>query len=312
MSSPSFAFAEFTPAESSPSAPRNTSDQEKNGALDVLKRKRERDKQSQRRKRQRERDYTASLLERIQQLENRLEDTIPRNQDASKHQETLENGRSGESSSRDALEERVNSLSDVVKDLVDVFQGRHTKGADLLRQSLEQGSCPSTLVVLSPGSERSPPSERKISDAHDVELMQPQPTSTGFVRSILSSLPPDILISSNDLNRLLLVPEWLRIPLYISTPLHGPEMLSRGQRLAAFVQELRTSRVPNIALLCPAQPKPMDLLYGGSSNILANFVNVEIRHEPFLPPERFAASWLLYLYFRVSAHSSPILHCLYF
>lgn len=301
MSNPPFTIANFTPADSSPPDAGNQSDQDKHGPLEVLKRKRERDKQSQRRKRQRERDYTASLLERIKHLEKRLEDVSPRSTDCFNAQATVEHSDAADLDrhERDTLEKRVDHLHQVVKDLVDIFQGRSSKDVDRIQNLPNTVTYPQSLPTPSSGSELCHANpEGQGFDPRQVGPSLPRRPST-FVRSTISSLPPDTTISANELNRLLVIPEWLRIPFFSTTPLVGPEMLSRGQRLESFIQELRTSRVQDIPLICPPTPKPVDLLYGGSRNLLANFVSVEIRHEPFLPPERFAASWLLYLYFRV-------------
>ncbi|KEQ68110.1 hypothetical protein M436DRAFT_29969, partial [Aureobasidium namibiae CBS 147.97] len=43
-------------------------------------------------------------------------------------------------------------------------------------------------------------------------------------------------------------------------------------------------------------PQPVDILYGGSDNPLANVIAAKMSIEPILAPEHFAWSWLMYLY----------------
>jgi hypothetical protein len=54
--------------------------------------------------------------------------------------------------------------------------------------------------------------------------------------------------------------------------------------------------------LCPPVPKAMDLLFGGSLNLLANFVFSELAQMPFLTPEKFGACSLIYTLLRVGVH----------
>ncbi|EEU33814.1 uncharacterized protein NECHADRAFT_17059, partial [Fusarium vanettenii 77-13-4] len=55
----------------------------------------------------------------------------------------------------------------------------------------------------------------------------------------------------------------------------------------------------------PETPKAVDLLFGGSSNLLANAVSEEAGPYALLPPEKFAISWLSYLFLRWLATPSP-------
>lgn len=100
------------------------------------------------------------------------------------------------------------------------------------------------------------------------------------------------------LDSLLATPIWLRRPLHKWAPSPGGRPWSRGVRLASFFQE--TQSCPEIVSVCTPRPKVIDILFGGSKNLLANMIVAEVAKEALLLPEKFATSWALYVYCRVS------------
>ena len=105
-----------------------------------------------------------------------------------------------------------------------------------------------------------------------------------------------LVVPSTLLETLLDSPVWLRLPLF-SVKLQDPNYLVSGASLTPLIARLRAT--PDLATSCLDLPKPIDLLFGGSSNLLANTVAAELRDLPILPPEKFATSWVSYLYCRV-------------
>ncbi|KAL6229319.1 hypothetical protein BDW75DRAFT_235296 [Aspergillus navahoensis] len=74
------------------------------------------------------------------------------------------------------------------------------------------------------------------------------------------------------------------------------QFLRRGEMFAPLLAHLRAE--PGMEAACPPYPKVLDLFFGGSSNLLANFVHSEISGLPLLLPEKFASMYLVYLYLR--------------
>ncbi|KAK9776783.1 putative BZIP domain-containing protein [Seiridium cardinale] len=105
-----------------------------------------------------------------------------------------------------------------------------------------------------------------------------------------------ITIAVDHLNSLLNSPAWLRLPLLTHSPLPGPQLLLRSEMFGSVIERLRST--PNVAASLPATPKVLDLLFGGSQNELANLIVSFLTPYPSLAPERFAMSWLIYLYYR--------------
>ncbi|EAT77840.1 hypothetical protein SNOG_14648 [Parastagonospora nodorum SN15] len=105
-------------------------------------------------------------------------------------------------------------------------------------------------------------------------------------------------ISSSTAKRLSV--EWLRMPLSDMSTI--PSFEASSQLVKTLLQ---LQKDPDSPTYCPADPKPIDLLYAGSSNILANAVVAGASDLPLLPPERFASSWMVYKFCRVkSPHPS--------
>ncbi|KIW04976.1 uncharacterized protein PV09_04138 [Verruconis gallopava] len=104
-------------------------------------------------------------------------------------------------------------------------------------------------------------------------------------------------VSLSVLKKLLDTPEWLRTPLWnVDRPNANFRFLERGQGFVPLMAQLRAT--PSMAEKCPPVPKAIDLLFGGSSNVLANFVVDELAGLPLLSPEKFASCWHIYLYCR--------------
>lgn len=53
-------------------------------------------------------------------------------------------------------------------------------------------------------------------------------------------------------------------------------------------------RRPDLVHSSPAQPQPVDLLYGSKNNFLADVINKSLRSWPCRDPERLAGGWLVY------------------
>ncbi|KAK7752968.1 hypothetical protein SLS62_005127 [Diatrype stigma] len=51
---------------------------------------------------------------------------------------------------------------------------------------------------------------------------------------------------------------------------------------------------PELALISPDHPQPLELLYGSKTNLLANDIHASTRRWPCRDPERLAAGWLTY------------------
>jgi hypothetical protein len=136
-------------------------------------------------------------------------------------------------------------------------------------------------------------------------LTLPSPSTISIPESLgpVCSLEARISVSPDVLSTLLSTPEWHRIPQWnVARPSEGYRFLTRGQGFASLKAQLRES---DMKALCPPVPKVMDLLFGGSHNLLANFVFAELAQMPFLTPEKFGACTLIYTYLRVSDCLEP-------
>ncbi|KAI9373935.1 hypothetical protein BJX61DRAFT_551919 [Aspergillus egyptiacus] len=136
--------------------------------------------------------------------------------------------------------------------------------------------------------------------AADTDLSHPGYTYAAACSSALWSAPASrpstaLVVSSALLETLLDSPVWLRLPLF-SAKQQDPHYLLSGASLTPLISQLRAT--PDLAASCLDLPKPIDLLFGGSSNPLANTVASELRDLPILAPEKFATSWVSYLYCR--------------
>lgn len=246
---------------------------------DALQRKRERDKRSQRNKRQREREYIASLETRIREL---------------KAATTLVHHAHGDT----IIPEEEPWLDK---------RERNRLSQRIVSEGLRRPSIATIAITDIPRSSLSPGTTRNLSAG--LALLSPDATSSEHdaILSPAGRAPSDfgdggkekIVVSPSLLSNLLSTPDWLRVPLWnVEQPSEGYTFLTRGKGFPALIAELRSS--PDFEEICPAVPKPIDLLFGGSLNPLANFVFAELWQMPFLTPEKYGACCLIYNLLRVS------------
>lgn len=225
-------------------------------------RKRERDKLNQRSKRRREREYIAALENKVQRLEQDLRLVTSTPPHASPG--SIRSGRS-------RLELAVS------QDGSDV-ESRSQTPADLASpaalSNLDYAVLPASLAPES-----------------NSESFRAQ-SSQGHV----GVKTPMIAIAPDSLTKLLNTPAWMRLPLMSRSPLPPPILLLQNDRFSSIIEHLKST--PNIADSLPPTPKVLDLLFGGSRNELANLIVSVLAPYPILPPERFAISWLIYVFFR--------------
>ncbi|KAL2793954.1 hypothetical protein BJX66DRAFT_305161 [Aspergillus keveii] len=226
----------------------------------VLTRKRERDKENQRRKREREREYIAGLESIINDLEQKLEDAVFHRY----RSKATSNSQSPALDSRSASDSRCHSR-DKPENHLAVASLSPTNGIETALSLCE----PSVAPVF-PGD--SPPTQ--------------------------SCSPDDsVVVSIAVLRKLFAAPEWARAPSWnLARPSPNYRFLRRGEAFAPLSAHLRAD--PGMEAACPPYPKVLDLFFGGSSNLLANFVHSEISGLPLLPPEKFASMYIIYLYLR--------------
>jgi hypothetical protein len=119
------------------------------------------------------------------------------------------------------------------------------------------------------------------------------PSLSSWSSTLTARRSTTLVVPSTLLETLLEAPAWLRLPLF-SVKQQNPNYLLNGASLAPLIAQLRASS--DLAASCLEIPKTIDLVFGGSSNPLANTIAGELRDLPILPPEKFATSWLSYLY----------------
>lgn len=107
-----------------------------------------------------------------------------------------------------------------------------------------------------------------------------------------------VTVSLQVLESCLAAPHWARVPLNGLSLTSDPAHCLRGNKLPTFIKSMRANTLADS--LCPPDPKVIDLLYGGSKNILANVIVEACSKEPLLPPEKLATNLALYKYCRVS------------
>ena len=265
------------------------------GVSEALKRKRERDKDNQRKKRMREREYTARLEQKVAELEQRLTDSA-----------------NAPSPSTPLLPEMHRSATDGLVSPI-TSSGRASSACITIRYD-------SDLACYDRADDHAREPERfAFAHAHAHASLPPlAPSPSDMGHSAASFFDPetiaspaslashgsaatastDVVVSTTLLTRLLSRPEWMRLPYNTIEPCPSPGSMKRGDRFAPILAELRSD--PTLLAACDEVPKVLDLLFGGSSNQLANLIEPETSLEPTLPPERFAVGWLIYIYVRVS------------
>ncbi|VUC30472.1 unnamed protein product [Clonostachys rosea] len=255
---------------------------------DALRKKRERDKVSQRKKRQREREYTVSLEEKIQQLEDELAKSL--SPTASNH------GPWGTHPSGHCCSCRGNHSR---------YHGQDNETQICMKQPIaleEDGpSFVDTEVTFADSAFKPRPvlldeaiediDEINGTDSLSILSMESPRTKSSHSTSSFESVPFDVF------EKVLGVPVWSRTPLHSWALGNTERSWVRGDKLLPFIRTMRAD--PNSESMCPPQPAVIDILYGGSSqNVLANLISTEVAKEALLPPEKFAISWALYLYCR--------------
>lgn len=258
-------------------------------------RKRDRDKVNQRNKRRREQEYLLGLEAKIYQLENLLgqqfaghviegplssETVHPDPPDA-----PLSPDMETEPAPQPACPTSIGSP--VAVDHAKTFvTSATTTGASDAGDALTGGTRVDPLAA-----------ERYLIDrwAHvtPASAVVDRPHATMY-RPAVESSPSQLLVTTGRLQDLLRAPEWLRMPL---SDMRTTSDLDATFPLASIILELR--REPSSVDACPAEPKPIDLLYGGSKNILANTIVTTVAITPLFPPEKYASSWFIYKLCRV-------------
>ncbi|KAL4860492.1 hypothetical protein BDV12DRAFT_181508 [Aspergillus spectabilis] len=246
----------------------------------VLARKRERDKENQRRKREREREYIAGLESKIKDLERKLGD-------AAFHQyrsRATSNSQSPAVDSHSARDSQCQSRGKSDNHLA--VASRSTTNGTNTALSLREPS----LAPISPEY-----SGAQLL-AFSTVLISP-PATSDFPRTQSRASDDSVSVSLAVLSKLLATPESARVPSWnLARPSPNYRFLRRGEMFAPLLAHLRAE--PGMEAACPPYPKVLDLFFGGSSNLLANFVHSEISGLPLLPPEKFASMYLVYLYLR--------------
>ncbi|EMD91415.1 hypothetical protein COCC4DRAFT_129235 [Bipolaris maydis ATCC 48331] len=254
---------------------------------DPLTRKRERDRQSQRRKREREREYRVQLEAKVLMLEQRLQGM--QHLDASPSQI-----REHESQSRE-LHGHPHNAGSVIPNHknsdhqeLDEEDGQEDHDKD---RAQDDG-------ISNDAHGLNKPNRIRDTDAHSTACTI---NCTHMNNDEVLQSPEEqlLVVSAPVLARLLADPEWLRTPLNnisCQAAIQTSVGLHPGNNLARLLANLRA--YPELEAACSPNPKPIDLLFGGSNNILANVVVSEQTGAHCLPPEQFATTWLIYLYCR--------------
>jgi hypothetical protein len=311
--------------------PSAQSNNDTHASYDALTRKRNRDKVNQRNKRTREREYTVRLEAKVRRLETllRLHNFEPEIDD-----ECI-NGVKTSADTAQNLSQAADTAGathdvDCAPLVHDVVWPHHIEA--IHPEHSQWHSIVGALATFDPGSRSNPRGLRVPcpSTAEEVLCNDPQTHAMSTNHSIinapsmfcLASTPPitlrvgsglhdapargssiNLQVSSQLFTQLLGTPEWLRLPSSSLAAMDRRADMSlegdyRRIRLAEVLLQLR--KTPDLQALCPAEPKPIDLLFGGSKNVLANHIFAAVAGMPVLPPEKFASSWLIYLFCRVS------------
>lgn len=107
---------------------------------------------------------------------------------------------------------------------------------------------------------------------------------------------PEIRVSEQRLQRILTVPVWERLPLNLSTT--GKSFQPSFDPFGGITDKIRIS--PERLRTCSPYPSPVDLLYGDSTNELANWIASVTYPNPSRRTEKLAYQWYTYMIARVS------------
>jgi len=258
-----------------PSSCRSHSRQAPNRSADALARKRERDKDNQRKKRQREREHIADLEAKVRCLERKLGEV-----------NTLCTGYVTSSPARQIDHTSASDAS---------YGGRRGSDNYIATPSMTNEVI-STASISLPGSALSPVDYGSITPNTSSSLTSKSTAASSQFRTS----PDSINVSFTLLDKLIVSPDWNRPPAWsLSRPSENYRFLKRGTAFAPLLVQLRAD--PAVEEACPPVVRALDLLFGGSGNPLANFVHSEVVDLPFLPPEKFGAMSIIYLYLRACA-----------
>ncbi|KAH6612172.1 hypothetical protein C7974DRAFT_92379 [Boeremia exigua] len=245
----------------------------------ALIRKRERDKENQKKKREREREHIAGLEAKVLSLEQELAKAEAQCHGYAKSMQSpptdhaLANGDNCSVSSEG--EERIVRPCTTANG---VFGASAQLSSDNLQEDI--GAMP-------------PPNNHSLPST----IFSPFTARFTSICDPPRSLPESAVVSLELLNRVIKSPEWDRVPAWNLSQSSGSyRFFNRAAPFAPLLAQLRAD--PVMKLACPPIAKTMDLLFGGSSNPLANFVHSEIVDLPCLPPEKFGIIYLAYLYLR--------------
>ncbi|KAH3957499.1 hypothetical protein HBI81_184210 [Parastagonospora nodorum] len=231
------------------------------GAHCIIARKRDRDKINQRNKHRREQEYVFHLETKVHRLENLLQQQNPGN--GTNHETPVEAEQAADTILPNVLEAvpsvaETSSLQQIVSSLATVDHGSAFVTSAQVRPALPNLASPHTTT-----------------------------------HSLAAQRSGCLLVREARMQQLLDAPEWLRMPLSDMSTI--PSFEASSQLVKTLLQ---LQKDPDSPTYCPADPKPIDLLYAGSSNILANAVVAGASDLPLLPPERFASSWMVYKFCR--------------
>lgn len=266
---------------------------------EALKKKRERDRRNQRRKRQRERELTENLQAKVRLLEEQLRNAGGHHDETAPIQEQTPSYTKADDRNS-GLEDEANPSLQQPSRIIDISDASQDRCADIGSDNTLVSEIIDNLILFDPLQGQDPlggPSLSVGSDDspyHNVVLpTQSQEADHDETRNPGCS----ITVPLKALGTLLDMPKSLRLPRVTFQPRSEPRLLIHSEGYGLLIERLRNT--PDLLGLCPEVPKVLDLLFGGSKNLLANAIALELVPYPLLPPEKFAISWLNYLFVRV-------------
>ncbi|KAJ3454017.1 hypothetical protein MRS44_018649 [Fusarium solani] len=273
---------------------------------EALRRKRERDKQNQRKKRHRDQEYIQTLLARIAHLEQEIGRSEAHHRarslghhhgrplrDSFPEGTAFQEGCSSDTQSPQRLNVAVQTRDGLHNNL------GHNSEQDPMTDS-GSGTAQCTNFAASPLSDNTRRSgilattgEGSMNECRVVLTTQSHRNGCSKPQNSVTNA----VVPLRSLDMLLETPQWQRLPIISFLPPQVPQLLIRSESFGALLAHVRGN--PDKLSSAPETPKAVDLLFGGSSNLLANAVSEEAGPYALLPPEKFAISWLSYLFLRV-------------
>lgn len=245
----------------------------------ALIRKRERDKQNQKNKREREREYVAGLEAKVQSLEKELAISNVQHYSYAKSVQSPPTDHTFASDTNCRVSSDTEERIVISCTMADAVLGA---SAQLSSSNFEE------IIGAIP-----PPNNAPIPSTSFVPFTPP----STLVNVLPCSLPDSAVVSLELLNRVITSPDWNRAPAWsLSQSNRSHQHFDRTASFLPLLAQLQAD--PAMKLVCPPIAKTLDLLFGGSSNPLANFVHSIIVHLPCRPPEKFGIIYVSYLYLR--------------